>query len=107
MGGMDGMGGMGKGRHAGGGAMLTAAAKALGLSEDALRTQLQTKSLAQVAQDQGVSRETLKKALTDAMTAQASERIDTMLDRVPGERPRPGQSGTTGKTATPSTSPTT
>lgn len=46
---------------------LTAAAKALGLTEDALRTQLQSgKSLADVAKAQNVSVDTLVTALVDA-----------------------------------------
>ena len=57
-GGPGGMGGKGFGMR--GGELLNTAATTLRLSEDALRTQLQTKSLGEIADAQKVSRATLK-----------------------------------------------
>jgi hypothetical protein len=90
---------------------------ALGMTQQELRAELQAgKSLAQVAEAKGVSRDTLKAKLLEAhkaridaavaagrMTAEqaqkANERInaniDQMLDRVPGQRPQ-RQRGATG-----------
>ena len=93
----------GKGFGMRGGEMLSTAATTLGLSEDALRTQLQTKSLGQIADVQRVSRATLKSALTKAMTAQVGTRVDELIDRAPGQRP---QRDGTSPTATPRTSAT-
>lgn len=90
----------GKGFGMRGGELLTTAAKTLGLSQDALRTQLQSKSLGQIADAQKVSRATLKAALTKAMTAEVGTRIDELMDRVPGQRTqRDGTSSSTAPTA--------
>lgn len=90
----------GKGFGMRGGELLTTAAKTLGLSQDALRTQLQSKSLGQIADAQKVSRVTLKAALTKAMTAEVGTRIDELMDRVPGQRTqRDGTSSSTAPTA--------
>ncbi len=78
-----GHGGMG-GRS--GGETMSAAASALGLTADELRTQLQTRSLGQIADDAGVSRDSLISAMEKAATAELGERLGDMLDRVPGER---------------------
>lgn len=96
----------GPGGHGGRGPGLATAATALGLSEADLRTALESgKTLAQVAQDRGVSVDTLVKALVDAekariaqqvtdgriAQAQADERLADLTarvtDRVTGTRP--------------------
>ena len=96
-----------------GGQHLDAAALALGLTADELRTELQAgKSLATVAQDKGVTLDSLvaalvedeKKELADAVAsgrltqAQADERagrvderVRTMVERVPGQHPERGK----------------
>ena len=83
----------------------------LGMTPQDLRTELQAgKSLAQVAEAKGISRDTLKAKLLEAhktridaavaagkltaeqaqtMTERASAHIDQMLDRTPGQRPNP------------------
>jgi lambda repressor-like predicted transcriptional regulator len=83
----------------------------LGMTPQDLRTELQAgKSLAQVAEAKGISRDTLKAKLLEAhkmridaavaagtltaeqaqkMTERANAHIDQMLDRTPGQRPNP------------------
>jgi len=83
----------------------------LGMTPQDLRTELQAgKSLAQVAEAKGISRDTLKAKLLEAhktridaavaagkltaeqaqkMTERANAQIDQMLDRTPGQRPNP------------------
>ena len=86
-----GMGGMGR---MGGGDMLDTAATTLKLSADELRTKLETQSLGKIADEAGVSRDSLVDALVDAATTDMKERITEMLDRTPGERaPRGDNSG--------------
>lgn len=92
------------------GALASAAADYLGLTEAELRTQLESgKSLAQIAKDQGKSTDGLKKALHDTVKedldaavkagritqAHADEalarfdaRADDLINRTPGEHPR-------------------
>lgn len=82
------MGGRGMGRgpggHGGPGASLDAAATAIGISVEDLRTQLRDgQSLAAIAEANGVSTDTL----VDAMTNEARTRIADMVQRVPGDKP--------------------
>jgi hypothetical protein len=73
----------GAGRHAGrGGPGLEAAAAAIGIPADDLRTQLRSgQSIAAVAEANGVD----VNVVIDAMTAEARTRITDMVNRVPGE----------------------
>ncbi|WP_226347070.1 hypothetical protein [Agilicoccus flavus] len=97
----------------GGEAVQAAAAKALGLTAEQLRTELQTKSLGQIADEKKVSRATLTAALKSAMTSEFTdgldERITRMLDAKAGDRPaRPGQeSNEQGGQTSPAPAPTT
>ncbi|MDO5712758.1 MAG: hypothetical protein Q4P32_13615 [Micrococcales bacterium] len=87
-----GMGRMGMGGNrmgTRGGELLTTAAKTLGLSADVLRTQLQTKSLGEIADAQKVPRATLKAALTKSLSTGLEARVEEMLTMSPG---RPGRS---------------
>jgi hypothetical protein len=83
----------------------------LGMTPQELRTEMQAgKSLAQVAEAKGISRDTLKAKLLEAhktridaavaagkltaeqaqkMTERANAHIDQLLDRTPGQRPNP------------------
>ena len=62
--------------HGGRGLDLSAAATALGLTEDALRTELQAgKSLATVAQDKGVAVDVVVTALVDAEKARIAQAV--------------------------------
>lgn len=66
-----------------GGMRLETAAEAIGISTDELRAQLREgKSLAAIADANGVSTD----ALVDSLTAEARTRITDMVNRVPGER---------------------
>lgn len=86
--GRGGHGGMGGGMgRMGGGDMLDTAATTLKLSQDELRTKLQTQSLGQIADAAGVSRDSLVSAMEKTATADLKERLTEMLDRTPGERP--------------------
>ena len=68
-------GGFGRGGH-GGGADLDAAAKAIGISADDLRTALQGgKTLAQIAKDKGVDQNTLVDKLVTAEKAQLADAV--------------------------------
>lgn len=94
-------GGPGMG-HRGGGVELAAAAKALGLTEDEVRTQLQAgKTLAEIAEAQGVDRQDLVDALVaageerlDEAKAALPDRIDELVDRkLPGDADGGGRPG--------------
>ena len=81
----------GRGRGPGGGFDLDAAAKALGLTTDELKAQLQDgKSLAAIAEAQGVDKQTLIDALVkaaearlDELKAELPDRIADLVDRTP------------------------
>jgi hypothetical protein len=60
--------------------LLTAAAGAIGISEDELRTALEEgRSIAQVAEDNGVDVQTV----IDAMVAEATEHLEDAIDALP------------------------
>ena len=81
--GRPGQGGPG-GRHGGRGPGLDAAATALGITTDELRTELQSgKSLAEVANAKGVS----VQSVIDALVAEATTRITDMVNGVQPEAP--------------------
>ena len=81
--GRPGQGGPG-GRHGGRGPGLDAAATALGITTDELRTELQSgKSLAEVATAKGVS----VQSVIDALVAEATTRITDMVNGVQPEAP--------------------
>ena len=76
------------GAHLGGKNVLTVAATYIGITEEALRTELQAgKSLAEIAVANGKTRDGLVAALKDA----AAEQIQTLVDQKgPFQRPGPG-----------------
>jgi polyhydroxyalkanoate synthesis regulator phasin len=106
--------GQGQGQRGPGGPQVVA--DLLGMTPEQLRTELQSgKSLAQVAEANGVSRDTLKAKMLDAQKArldaavaagritaeqaqqrmsQMSANIDKMLDATPGQRRGPRPAGT-------------
>lgn len=70
-------GGPGGGCGGGRGIIKTAAAEVLGLSEDELRTQIRSgKSLAEIAQSQGMSVDDFKPALVEKAAADLKTRLD-------------------------------
>lgn len=107
----------GPARHLGGhrGGMLEAAARFLGLTPSALRTQLQSgKSLAQIAGAQGKSVQGLKQALLAARKARLAQavasgrlsqaeaqtifsRIEQHIDQVINRTPQRGATGSNGR----------
>ncbi|HYH24629.1 MAG TPA: hypothetical protein VD834_04710 [Blastococcus sp.] len=70
--------GVGRGGHHGGGMELSAAATALGMTEDELRTALETDgtTLAQVAEDQGVAVDDLVAALVQAQEERLAQAVE-------------------------------
>lgn len=81
--GRPGMHGPGRGGPGRGGMPLEAAAEAIGITVDELRTGLQSgQSLAAIAEANGVSTD----SLIDALTNEARTRITDMVNRTPGDR---------------------
>ncbi|HUG55998.1 MAG TPA: hypothetical protein VMJ92_02890 [Candidatus Limnocylindrales bacterium] len=66
----------------GGGVVLTAAATYIGISEEALRAALgEGKTLAQVAEENGKTRDGLIAAITDALSQRITEEVPAIVDR--------------------------
>ncbi|MGH2450812.1 MAG: hypothetical protein ACRDGE_06015 [Candidatus Limnocylindria bacterium] len=66
----------------GGGTVLTAAATYIGISEEALREALaEGKTLAQIAEENGQTRDGLIAAITEALTQRITEEVPALVDR--------------------------
>lgn len=75
----------------GGGAVITAAAEYIGITEEELREQLaEGKTLAQVAEENGGTRDGLISAISSALVARINEEVPVLVDRTFPQRPGPG-----------------
>ena len=99
-----GHGGLGGGRSAD----LTAAATALGVTNDALKTELQAgKTIADVAKEKSVDVQKVITALVAAQTANITQRVTDEVNGVKPTRPADPTTATTTPTADPGVTPTT
>ena len=104
-----GEGGRGHGGFGGGrSADLTAAATALGVTNDALKTELQAgKTIADVAKEKSVDVQKVITALVAAQTANITQRVTDEVNGVKPTRPADPTTATTTPTADPGVTPTT
>jgi hypothetical protein len=97
-----GHGGFGEPGFGGRGAGLDAAATALGITSDELKTELQAgKTIADVATEKGVDVQTVIDAIVAAETANITERVTDMVNGVRPEKP--AEPSTDDSTTTPTT----
>ena len=97
-----GHGGFGEPGFGGRGAGLDAAATALGITTDELKTELQAgKTIADVATEKGVDVQTVIDAIVAAETANITERVTDMVNGVRPEKP--AEPSTDSSTTTPTT----
>ena len=99
-----GHGGFGGGFGGGRGADLTAAATALGVTSDALKTELQAgKTIADVAKEKGVDVQKVIDALVAAETANITQRVTNEVNGVKPTKPADSTTSTTTPATTPAT----
>ena len=97
-------GGFGGGFRGGRGADLTAAATALGITSDALKTELQAgKTIADVAKEKGVDVQKVIDALVAAETANITQRVTNEVNGVKPTKPADSTTATTAPATTPTT----